>query len=110
MRCAPRCLWEISKRLENSLHYEVGVGQIGFAVKLVLPFTYNFTAAQLIALQGLHRQWRQYRVGPRSRMPLFNDGVTFNMTVPDRETTAVFLGLTMITVGCADRKFSRLKV
>jgi hypothetical protein len=70
-------------------------------------FTYNFTAAQLIALQGYIAHGGNIAFGLDPDCHFFNNGVTFAMTtatVPEGGTTACLLGLTMIAVCFAHRK------
>jgi hypothetical protein len=69
-------------------------------------FTYNFTVAQLLALQSYIANGGNIAFGLDPDCHYFNDGVTFNMTVPEGGKTAVLLGLTMIFVCLVHRKLS----
>jgi len=69
-------------------------------------YTYNFTAAQLVALRSYIANGANIAFGFDPDCHFFNDGVKFTMTVPDGGTTAVLLGLTMVGVCFARRQFS----
>ena len=69
-------------------------------------YTYNFTAAQLVALQSYIANGGNIAFGLDPDCHFFNDGVKFTMSVPDGGTTAVLLGLTMVGVCFARRQFS----
>lgn len=69
-------------------------------------FTYNFTAAQLVALQSYIANGHNIAFGLDPDCHFFNDGVKFTMSVPDGGTTAVLLGLTMVGLVFARRQFS----
>jgi hypothetical protein len=69
-------------------------------------FTYNFTAAQLVALQSYIANGGNIAFGLDPDCHFFNDGVKFTMSVPDGGTTAALLGLTMVCVCFARRQFS----
>ena len=69
-------------------------------------FTYNFTAAQLIALQAYIANGHNIAFGLDPDCHFFNDGVTFTMNVPEGGTTALLLGLTVIGIGFAHRKLN----
>jgi hypothetical protein len=69
-------------------------------------FTYNFTAAQLVALQSYITNGHNIAFGLDPDCHFFNDGVKFTMSVPDGGTTAVLLGLTMVGLVFARRQFS----
>ena len=68
-------------------------------------FTYTFTAAQLLALQSYIANGNNIAFGLDPDCHFFNNGVTFTMTVPDAGSTAVLLGLTLVTFGFVHRKF-----
>ncbi len=73
-------------------------------------FTYNFTIAQLLALQSYIANGGNIAFGLDPDCHFFNDGVTFNMTVPEGGKTAVLLGLTIIFVCLVHRKLSSAPV
>jgi hypothetical protein len=69
-------------------------------------FTYNFTAAQLLALQSYIAHGGDIAFGLDPDCHFFNDGVTFKITttVPDTGTTAILLGGVFVVLACAQRK------
>ena len=69
-------------------------------------FIYNFTAAQLLALQSYIANGGNIAFGLDPDCHYFNDGVTFKMTVPDGGATALLLGLVLVSVGFARQKFA----
>jgi VPDSG-CTERM motif len=69
-------------------------------------FTYNFTAAQLVALQSYIAHGGNIAFGLDPDCHFFNDGVKFTMSVPDGGTTAVLLGLTLVGICFARRQFA----
>jgi hypothetical protein len=71
-----------------------------------ITYTYNFTAAQLVALQSYIANGGNIAFGLDPDCHFFNDGVKFTMSVPDGGTTAALLGLTMVCVCFARRQFS----
>ena len=69
-------------------------------------FTYNFTAAQLVALQSYIVHGGNIAFGLDPDCHFFNDGVKFTMSVPDGGTTAVLLGLAVVGICFARRHFA----
>jgi hypothetical protein len=70
-----------------------------------VTFTYNFTAAQLLALQSYIANGGDIAFGLDPDCHFFNDGVTFKITtVPDTGTTAILLGGAFVVLVCAQRK------
>ena len=69
-------------------------------------FTYNFTAAQLVALQSYIVHGGNIAFGLDPDCHFFNDGVKFTMSVPDGGTTAVLLGLAVVGICFARRQFA----
>lgn len=69
-------------------------------------FTYNFTGAQLLALQAYIANGHDIAFGLDPDCHFFNDGVTFTMNVPEGGTTAVLLAVTMVCLVLTHRQFS----
>jgi hypothetical protein len=67
-------------------------------------FTYNFTAAQLVALQSYIANGKNIAFGFDPDCHFFNNGVTFNFTVPEGGSTAILLGLVLVAFGFLHRK------
>ena len=69
-------------------------------------FTYNFTAAQLLALQSYIANGHNIAFGLDPDCHFFNDGIRFKIVtkVPDTGSTAILLGLAMVVLAWAQRK------
>jgi hypothetical protein len=71
-------------------------------------FTYNFTGAQLLALQAYITNGKNIAFGLDPDCHFFNDGVTFTFSVPEGGTTAILLGLATLGLFVA-RRFVRVQ-
>jgi hypothetical protein len=71
-----------------------------------VTFTYNFTAAQLVALQAYIANGHDIAFGLDPDCHFFNNGVTFTMSVPEGGTTGVLLGVAALGM-IATRRFAK---
>jgi hypothetical protein len=64
-----------------------------------ITFIYQFTAAQVAALQSYIANGRNIAFGFDPDCHYFNNGITFSFTVPETGNSVIFLGLAVILIG-----------